>query len=1200
MKRYLPLLLLLLSGSLYGHGQTPAPGYFHQLPRIGGKMSPVFALAQDDERFVWIGTDDGLVRYDGFQFDIYRHDDRDTVSICNNRINTLLYNEQEGTLLAGTDIGASVYDLRTNGFRRIDACGNRHVKAFCRTGDSLWIGTTTGLLLLDHRSGRTIRYAASGGERFIPSEHIACCREIGGRLWLGTYNYLYQLLPGGDMEPIPLPYADRYRNNLLLDIAADRQHPGTLWLGTERGLIHYDPASRTARLYLENTPVKNFLHTRDGALWIGTDDGLYIKDAADRFRHFRHEVENSRSLPNNVVWAVFRDGDGNVWLGTDHGISIATASAESAFHGIRNLTKSDDGLDVGTIRCDSTGGLWLGGMNGLIRCERQGGAGVWYKSGTGGQRLAHNKVRDLYADGGGVWIASDGGLDRYGYATRRIRHCPITEPSGRYSSNWMYAVREDRMGRLWIGTYDGGLFVVGKSRLSGDGTPVIADRHVSKESQPAISGNVVSQLALNARFCVALTNAGLDVIDLDLHASSPLPLPGGATAQVLAQDGQTIWVGTDKGVCRIGTDKRAQTVPGFSLPVRVLIPQAGKLLAVGDSGISAYDLSRGEWTHYPPAEGPVLCGTADGERLYLGTIDGYFEFQRTEVSPTAGPARAAITSLLLNNRPVSVGEEYGGDVLLPENIARTKRITLRQQQNSFALEFSAFRFVKPGGRFAYRLRGFDDQWQQTADNSNRAVFINIPSGEYLFEVCVVEPDGRPSPDVTSLAVRIRPVWYATTAAFLLYAILLAGLGLWIVYFIRMRHQLQFEHMEREKTLKMVDMKSEFFANLSHEFKSPLSIIIGLVSRMIASESNTLRSHDLQSVQSNAEKMHLLIGQMLDYNENGGSSLFIPAATSLQELARTVFDRFAPAFAQKGIDARFTAAEIGYIFMVDRIKMESVLQNLLSNALKFTPSGGSVRVSVGIGEQTADILRADIRVEDTGCGIRKEELPFVFNQYYRAPSNQDGNPNGSGIGLYLVRKIVEMHKGQVFVSSTIGKGSCFTVELSTMKADSFILQAAPNEDYSLHNLSKVWQHSRKPILLLVEDNPDIRDLIVASLGEDYTFCVASEGRAGLELLAAEKIDLVITDIAMPGMDGLEMSRIIRGSVRTAFLPIIILTGRNDMQTQLQSFEYADAFIAKPFNLNYLNSRIIQLLIKHEQYLEKLKQQQMLSPQVETLQ
>ena len=252
------------------------------------------------------------------------------------------------------------------------------------------------------------------------------------------------------------------------------------------------------------------------------------------------------------------------------------------------------------------------------------------------------------------------------------------------------------------------------------------------------------------------------------------------------------------------------------------------------------------------------------------------------------------------------------------------------------------------------------------------------------------------------------------------------------------------------------------------------------------------------------------------------------------------------------------------------------------------------MSVLVAEDTDDMLYADIKVEDTGCGIAADELPLIFNRYYRAPSGLKDNPGGTGIGLALVKEIVEQHKGKVWVTSETGKGTSFTIRLSTIKADSFVLKPAGKEELSLHNLSNVWQHDRKPIILLVEDNADIRDFITASLGKDYVFLAAGDGKEGLDIASKEKVDLVITDIAMPGMDGLAMSRAIRNSLETTFLPIIILTGKNDESTELKSFEYADAFIAKPFNLNYLNNRIIQLLIKHEQYLAKVRQQKILEP------
>ena len=579
--------------------------------------------------------------------------------------------------------------------------------------------------------------------------------------------------------------------------------------------------------------------------------------------------------------------------------------------------------------------------------------------------------------------------------------------------------------------------------------------------------------------------------------------------------------------------------------------------------------------------------------MLLGSADGWFELDPDNVHIPEAPARVAVTAFILDNENVEVGREYDGNVILPDSRSMNSGITLRHDQNTFALEYSTFDFSGRTERFAYRMSGLDDSWQETSDS--RAVFINVPSGKYRFEVAVVPADGRKPAAALSVPVTIRTVWYATSFAYILYLMVFAGMCAWVIYYIRMRQQLRTEHEERVRALKTVEMKTEFLSNVSHEFKSPLSIILGFVGRMIASESDALRSRELDTVRQNAEKIHLLLDRMVRFNEDSTTStLFIPSATSLGEFVRTVYDRYAAAFAEKKISSRFEADEIGYIFMVDKVKMESALSNLLSNALKFTAPGGSVLMSVKTGEETDEMLYADITVEDTGCGIPQEELPLIFRRYYRASGSASLDPGGSGIGLSLVKEIVELHKGKLSVTSEPGKGTSFTVRLSTMKADSFILKRDPGEHYSLHNLSNVWQHERKPIILIVEDNSDIRDFIAASLGKDYMFLTAEDGRRALELLSTEKTDLVITDISMPGMDGLEMCREIRSSLRTAFLPIIVLTGKNDARTESLSYEYADAFIAKPFDLDYLNSRIIQLLIRHENWLSKTRQRKMLEP------
>ena len=1169
------------------------PSGFRVPEGTGEYTSPAYAAVQDSSKYLWIGTEDGLLRYDGRSVRPYTFRPDDEHSLCNNHVSSLLYCRDEGRMVVGTDAGVSIYDFEKDSFSTLAACGYRQVKALLRDGDSLWIGTAEGLMCFDISEGVDPDMGPLPN-RGMDSSHTACIRKIGDSIFFGTYDAFFRYDADGGFTVYPVD-SDR---KLVLDIAADPDDSSVLWIGTESGLVKYSLSAGTAlEKRLDNVPVKYFFRYSGQQFWIGTDNGLAIIDRG-QVSWFRHEASNSSSLPSNVVWSVARTESGDIFLCTDYGIVQPGIYPGLSFHPVSSFTGIRDGQNINVMTYDSRGDLWMAGMDGLIRLDRDRIAGRWYRSDTGpdGMRLTHNKVRDLFDDGDGLLIVSDGGLDRLDYSTGRISHYDIEDPSGEYLSTWMYSVAVDPDGRLWIGTYDGLMMIPDRQRLlSSSGVPYRADRLFSLSSQPHLSGNAVMDIAFSGRYGAALSSGVVDFIDLQNRCFSYVELPSDRYATVLASGRDCIWIGTSKGLAAMGPDGKARAVEGMQLPVNVIVPYGDRLLVASDREIYIYEPDAGEWSLGIFTGNPLSCGLPDGHgTVLLGGMDGYFEFDTDYVPEHSDAGRVSVTSFYLGGSRVDAGVRYDGNMILEKNISMTERIELKSGQNSFSFGYSSFDYSGRKNMFLYRLAGLDDSWQQTSDS--RAVFINVPGGNYVFEVAEASADGTPAGPVTALRIKVRTVWYATAFAYVMYMLVAAGLCVAVFYYLRMRHQLQLEHIERDRALKMADIKTEFLSDVSHEFKSPLSIILGFVGRMIASESDSLRTRELNTVQQNAEKIHLLLDRMVQFNENGGNSLFIPAAANLQELVRSVYDRYADAFTQKGVTSRFVADDIGYIFMVDRVKMESVVQNLLSNALKFTGEGGCVLVSVTVGSETPEMVYADIKVKDTGCGIPEDELPLIFNRFYKAPSSQKDNPEGSGIGLALVKEIVEQHKGSITVSSAPGKGSEFTVRLSTMKADSFILKSAGKEEYSLHSLSNVWQHQRKPIILLVEDNVDIRDFITASLGKDYVFRLAEEGRAGLDILAREKIDLVITDISMPGgMDGLAMSRSIRNSLETAFLPIIILTGRNDRQTEMKSFEYADAFISKPFNLNYLNNRIIQLLIKHEQYLARMRQQKMLEPE-----
>lgn len=1152
-------------------------GRFRSISLPSGKLTTVFSMEQSSPGFIWMGTDDGLVRYDGYEFRTYRWSMEDSLSLANNIVNALLYDYDEDCLYVGTDAGVSIYDPSTDLFRMMPGTKGKHIKAFLHDKGGIYIGTTTGLL----------RYDKKHADILIEG-HFTNIRKSGDIIWAASYDSIYGICEDSEIRHHDLSSFFNGTNTLVLDICPDSNMEDALWIGSEAGLIHYLPyEGRVDRKYDYNIPIKTF-HYNGNHLWAGSDCGLIVIDEENNAEIFQHKVGNISSIPDNVVWCIFEDKSGSIWLGTDHGAAIADIGQDYTFVGLDDITGKTDGLDVGVMETDSKGNLWIGGRNGIICTDICLDNGFWIKADAGPaeRRLSHNKVRDMHDDGKTLWIVSDGGLDAYDHHSGKIRRCRITEPTGKYCSNWMYSIAEDSYGRLWIGTYDGGLYGVAKEKiLSSKEQEVLCDIHLSVDSDPSLPSNIVRHVAVEGDILYAETYNVINRISLKTWESIRARMSHDVFVVSVLPDKDCLWVGTDKGMFHLDSNGKLEKVPGSDVYVMSLTNHEEHIWIAGKTSISSYCPQTCTWKHMSAFEFPLMSVSSYEDCLYFGTTDGILKYFPDRYAEAPKERKITITELYINEEP-----SYR---TLPDEVS------LQPDQNSFSFALSSFTFGKEDETMIYRLKGFDDKWRKLPTGNNKAGFINVPSGRYVFECATSGQTDNPYGPVTSLPVEIASNWYETPAAYVTYILLFLSLCMAGFYYWRMKHMLMMEHKERERAIAMADSKTEFLANISHEFKSPLSIILSFISRMTASEADALKTRELHTIQKNAEKIHLLLNQMVEFNENGSSALFMPTAVSLGTIAKEVWSRFSQSFADKDISARFISDDIGYIFMVDRIMMESAIQNLLSNALKFTPKGGSILMSVTISGETSDMIYVDIKVEDSGCGITEDELPKIFNRRYMAPSGTSMNPEGSGLGLSIVKDIVEAHKGKISVTSEPGKGSCFTIRLSTLKADSFILKTAVESDLSLHSLSKVWQHERKPIILIVEDNSDIRDFIIASLGKDYIFLTACDGQEGLDTLKREKVDLVITDISMPGVDGLSMSRIIRNNLDTAFLPIIILTGKNDVNTQILSFEYADAFITKPFDLNYLNSMIIQLLIKHEQYLSKIRQQKMLAPKTEEL-
>ena len=579
--------LCILSAAIPGTGSAQSVGPDFQ--RLDGSFDPVFTVVSDHNGYVWAGTTHGLTRYDSHGSITYVHSESDSTSLCHNTVNTLLCMDADGGILVGTNRGLCRYDPVRDDFKRIEACGTRHIRTLLEHNDSLWVGSSSGLMLL---TGYGNGFEKCRAQEIIGNRHITCCCETDGEIYFGTYNKIYRRTDSGKVDEIPIPFLNRWYSNLVCDITPSREEPGTLLLGTEYGLVRFDPVTRRTKMELEDIPVRCFMQCSDGSLWIGTDKGIYKLGADGQCQHIVHESGNAASISDNVVSRIHEDNRGNIWVATDHGVCMTMQSSFYTFVHLRSITGSNEGLAIRAMCKDREGALWLGGKNGLIRVGED--ATTWFKSDDGrfDQRISHNKIRSLYADETGVWIASDGGLDLFDYKSRRFRRFTITEPTRRYNSSWMYGICEDDRGRLWISTYEGGVFVVDKRRLlNSSGPSYRADLHFSTENS-RFPSNITSKITFNSGLCFVTTDEGTVTIDTETGTVRRLELPEGVQAQALDSDGDRVFLGTNTGLY-VWHEDSIREIPGPRLPVWVVTADRERVWAASNAIMSAYDIRSG-------------------------------------------------------------------------------------------------------------------------------------------------------------------------------------------------------------------------------------------------------------------------------------------------------------------------------------------------------------------------------------------------------------------------------------------------------------------------------------------------------------------------------------------------------------------------------------------------------------------------------
>lgn len=1192
-RKYLHILFFLLIGFSAFCENANYKAFSNIFPN--GEAYNIYTFSQDQQGLIWFGTNKGLFSYDGYS--AQQHFRLGEAS--NTLVHSILVYDHR-YLFLGTDNGVLMYDYEFDKYEATDVKFPEDVRALVVRDGLIWIGSLNGLFTYSPHTKRLTNVSQQKKSGLPNNTIYSLLNATDGTLYVGTYNGLCRLAPRADrFESIRLP-SNPERSNTFVNSLLEDAHRKTIWVGTEGALYKYQPqVSQVVEIEpFHNNSIKSLALDGDRNLLLGTDNGMYsYNEEKKKVGHSLHDSRNSASLINNIVWNVFADKDGNIWMGTDNGISLARFSKSLQPIPIASITGVGDGNRFYSIFKDSSGNFWLGGTNGLIvasSISNEDGSALWYKMGDAKYPVSHNRIRYIYEDPEqNLWIATDGSINRYDYQKKQFVHYSIVDSSGTLNSNWSYSMFQDRRGQLWVATCLGGIFVVDKKKLMLSKGVYTAEKNYSTKN--GLSGNFVNQIVEDnmGKVWVHLYNNGINKIDpasgkiekIDIGNDSKIK-----NLNYIIRDAEGyIWLGGTNGLVKINPiDNRSEFIHfdsyGQSEVMALYEIEEDIWVSTGD-GMLVVDKKNFRITRLNIPNKSYSCLFYDkaDKKVYLGGVDEVLILNREGLNTQPHHSPIVITGLYVNNKPFGMETEDTN-----RSIRYLSNLRLSYKENNLVFEFSNLNYSNQGAdKFVYRLDGLDKDWNLLKQNSNRITFSNLPYGDYKLMVSKLDESGRPAPGAKVFDFTISPPWYLSTWAKILYGALVVSLLVWVANFFRVKHNLRIERIEKEKTLELTNLKLEFFTNVSHEFKTPLSMIIAPVSKMLSETKDISKKRQLEIVQRNALKLNSLIRQVLDFNRHEGdlSPNLVLAKVEFVEFARSLFSMFEEDFKEKRLNLSFSSSEEHLYLMVDTLKMEAVLTNLLSNACKFTPEGGTVSMELNY-RASREVL--DIVVSDTGVGVPANETSYIFERYYQS-SKTANRKEGSGIGLYIVKKYMEQHGGTVSVESDESKGTTFTLSLPGSGAGGEAARTSGNDRQEKEAATHI---------LIVEDEPEIAEFLHTLLSEKYHCKVAENGKIGLELAERFHPKLIISDIMMPVMNGLEMVKRLKKNTLTSVIPVVLLTAKDDRNTELESINlHVEAFVSKPFDPQLLFSRVEQIIASQQQMEEKLRLEAITAPKKE---
>lgn len=1254
LRNILGSVLLLIC--IFGSSQ---PRRFKQLTSADSiSQSEVYSFLKDSRGFVWFGTVDGLNRYDGYNIEIFNTNKNDTNSLSNNTVRSLA-EDQMGRIWIGTDDGLNLYDPDTELIYQVKI--NAAVKrwpVWCLYIENghLLAGTTNGLWrtniqsvgIKDIELGFQLiaHYTYNQNtDNFIRA--IVKC-TLGGN-WIITSNNISRIIfQQNSNEPVIIEDFTINPNQRT----ATEDLSGNLWIATsENGLIRYNPHSRVTDYFNafgtssgpSSRKCSSLAVDKGGNLWIGTGDrGLNFIKSEDvnknkiHFETIQNEPFNATSLNSNLIYSLYVSNDNLLWVGTiGAGVNIFNPEQKKFTHykfrdPNQDLSNSNF---IRSVYADSQNKIWTGTHgNGLFLYNRENDN--FQKLGLETQSvfyISHYKENKKL-------ICSSSGIYMVELINNELRILSS------YEGDPVFYVEKSKTDVYWVAALNG------LTRIKIVDDKIIADKKYTNNTTPHISTNnsrVLFYDLSNNTLYLGTEGGGLNVISLDNNHypekikvyqknHEPNSLSNNYIRSIIKDNNQNFWIGTYEGLNKIISDSITGNISFKTytkkdgLPnnmIQLIAEDENQHLWIGtNGGLSQFIREEERFINYTVQDGiqsnefseHTVNIKPDGE-IIIGGINGINAFYPNQINISLLKPKTTITGFYLFNEKVNALQKVGRMAPLQKSITSTDTIVLLPKLKNIGFEFSAM--IYPNAekiQYAYMLDGFDNDWQYTNAVNRIANYTNLRHGKYTFKVKSTNSDGIWEESERKIFIHIQTpfiyTWFAYAIYFLFVALIFTYFSHYSIIRYTTKKKLLLEKTHNEKLHELDVLRTKFFINISHDLRTPLTLIREPLDVLLQNKKlSTDISEKLQLIKRNVKRLNYLIEQLLDVRKAESGKL--TAKLDKQDIVsftREEVDHFTFAVKQKGLNLSVKSDSDKIPACFDQAMLSKVYFNLISNAIKFTDKG-KIEIHIEkVDKDNYEILKKDqansfvkIEVRDTGKGISKELNEKIFDRFYQG---QEQRGKGYGIGLSHTKELIDAHKGFIEAESKEGAGTTirfFIPDVEILDENEKIITSSSTEDVYVDAEAVITSDAEKvkdsaKTILIVEDNVDMRIFIRSELKKEYNIIEAGDGLEGLKMANKEMPDLIISDVMMPNMDGIELCEKIKSDFETSHIPIILLTAKVDQETKYDGIKTgADDYIPKPFEMEYLSIRIKNLLHSREKLRLLFQKSNMFEPSAVTV-